>query len=495
MSAPARLVYVISDLHLGGVYPEAGAPNDRGFRICTHVPELAAFVDALARRPAGAPAIELVINGDIVDFLAESDNGEGRWSAFTAHADSAVAKLEAIMGRDRAFADALGRFLERGHRLVLTLGNHDIELSLPAVRRRLHALLGITGRHDFEFLFDGEAYLVGDVLIEHGNRYDPWNVVDYDGLRRVRSLQSRRQPVPRQYDFAPPAGSFMVATVVNPIKQAYKFIDLLKPENSVMAPLLLALEPGCRSGLARVAKLALSTMRHRLESAALPGHGGDISASDGMGGGGSDISAADADPDAALQAVLGDALGGDGAGFLNALDGGAAAPATGSDISAGGVLDLASGLFGLLTGDRREHAQSRLPTLLKAMRALQGPDVHDRAVEHAREYVDAAQTLARDGIRHVVFGHTHYPKQIPLAGGGYYFNAGSWADMMRFPGEALAGDEITALERLGEFLHDVGQGDYRRWIQFEPTYVRLAFDATGAAVDAELCDWTSGRDP
>ena len=60
--------YVISDLHLGGVYPTTNDPEDRGFRICTHVPELTRFIDALTAKPG---PLELVINGDLIDFLAE----------------------------------------------------------------------------------------------------------------------------------------------------------------------------------------------------------------------------------------------------------------------------------------------------------------------------------------------------------------------------------------------------------------------------------------
>ena len=29
--------------------------------------------------------------------------------------------------------------------------------------------------------------LLADLLIEHGNRYDAWNAVDYDGLRQIAS--------------------------------------------------------------------------------------------------------------------------------------------------------------------------------------------------------------------------------------------------------------------------------------------------------------------
>ena len=58
------------------------------------------------------------------------------------------------------------------------LGNHDIEMSLPAVRSALAKRLESTGKK-FAFIYDGEAHVRGGLLIEHGNRYDAFNVVDF----------------------------------------------------------------------------------------------------------------------------------------------------------------------------------------------------------------------------------------------------------------------------------------------------------------------------
>ncbi len=166
--------------------------------------------------------------------------------------------------------------MTQGGRLTVLLGNHDIELSLPSVRTAFRHALGVKPGHDFEFLYDGEAYVVGDALIEHGNRYDAWNQIDLDSLRRVRSLLSRRQDIPERYRFDPPAGSHMVASVINTIKIQYPFIDLLKPEEAAVVPILLALEPAYRSRLAAVAALAYRTLSHGLDAPAMPKFGGDI---------------------------------------------------------------------------------------------------------------------------------------------------------------------------------------------------------------------------
>lgn len=134
-----RQVYVISDLHLGGHLDPTNATG-RGFRIFTHGKELAAFINALANKPASGPDIELVINGDVVDFLAEKDPDSEGWSALKL-GPHAPEVLNNIVGREAAVFEALTALLRAEHRLTLLLGNHDVELSFPEVRARLeHAL-------------------------------------------------------------------------------------------------------------------------------------------------------------------------------------------------------------------------------------------------------------------------------------------------------------------------------------------------------------------
>jgi hypothetical protein len=135
--AAVRTVYVVSDLHLGGE-PEEGR---RGFRICTHENELATFIRSLGGRQ-DHPS-ELVLNGDTFDFLAEKASDEQPfWADFRGTEQAGLNCLNTI-AEDRCpgVIQALRADLEQGHRLVILPGNHDIELSLPAVRRRLRCCL------------------------------------------------------------------------------------------------------------------------------------------------------------------------------------------------------------------------------------------------------------------------------------------------------------------------------------------------------------------
>src|SRR5262249_16885606 len=144
-------------------------------------------------------------------------------------------KLAQVVGRTRPIWTALGEFLGRGGALTLMLGNHDLELCLPGVRRLLYETLG-EGR--LEFLYDNEAFTLWPVLIEHGNRYHEWNGVRHGALRRVRSQLSRGL-TPEEFPSMP--GSRLVVEVMNRLKEQYSFIDLLKPETAGVLPILAAL--------------------------------------------------------------------------------------------------------------------------------------------------------------------------------------------------------------------------------------------------------------
>src|SRR6185437_15756331 len=192
------------------------------------------FLAQLAEH-AGRDALELVVAGDFIDFLAEAP-GE----AWTASESAARDKLGEVLARSPALFDAFARCAQRLAGFTVLLGNHDVELAYPRVRDALFRRLG-TGPHRCCFIQDNEAYRAGDLLIEHGNRYDPWNAVDHDGLRQIVSAASRGEAPPRPLDVCP--GSQLVHGAMNPLKARYHFIDLLKPEGKVLALLMLEIEP------------------------------------------------------------------------------------------------------------------------------------------------------------------------------------------------------------------------------------------------------------
>ena len=155
-----------------------------------------------------------------------------------------MAKDSAYQPIFKAFSDLLKRDTRW---LVIQVGNHDIELALPAAQQALRDLLcaGDVARAKrlvFETTGRGWSCKVGPrlVLAVHGNAADPWNVVDHAGLEAAGlALLAGRRPVPMP---APNAGTTMVLNVINDVKQRYPFVDLLKPEDAPLMAVLAAVD-------------------------------------------------------------------------------------------------------------------------------------------------------------------------------------------------------------------------------------------------------------
>lgn len=427
-----RRLFIISDLHLGGRPPGEG---QLGFQMCRAYAELADFVDWVSTQPLPAnEERELVINGDVVDFLAEDDFDDGILAnEWTVDDSAALVKFDKIRERAGGFFDALADMLRAGHRVTFILGNHDVELSLPCVRARLEDVLGL-GR--LRFVYDGEAYTVGRVLIEHGNRYDRWNILNFDQLREERAVRSRRLDIGDRRDrlFRAPAGTLLVMSFMNPLKRRYRFIDLLKPETGAVLPLLLALEPdlefGLR-GLLRAAPIVRGIARFVHDSDGMPIDPGEL--------GGPEPS--DSLP-LTLDDVLREELGADAALFIeNTRD-----PAG----ELGGVREILAALRDM--AKRLREAATGLDNLAE-IKLASGDDMrrkrlraalaHTAAADHSfdlshevKSYRRAAVTLCkRGGFDVVVMGHTHLPKHVDLSSDvgrtSTYLNTGTWASVIR----------------------------------------------------------------
>src|SRR4051794_37756924 len=103
-----RRILIISDLHLGGRPDEVDAPGKitlPGFQICHAHGELVGFVRWVMTQGQGMPPedLELVINGDLVDYLADDDldGASLRAQVWTADEEQAIRKLDRIVKRTR----------------------------------------------------------------------------------------------------------------------------------------------------------------------------------------------------------------------------------------------------------------------------------------------------------------------------------------------------------------------------------------------------------
>lgn len=472
---------VISDLHIGGAQ---GADGGRGFRMLTQVDALARFIES-PPFSASATTKELIINGDIVDFLAEDDSestdGElrdTRWSSWTHDEDDALRTFNRIATRDARLFEAMRKIRATGVELTLILGNHDLELALPRVRRRLFQLIGGPA----QFIFDGEGYLIGDALIEHGNRYDGFNHVDYTELQRYRERLSRGEP-PGAEHFRPPVGSELVVEVMNRIKEEYPFVDLLKPEVEGVVPVLLALEPKYRDKLWQMLQLYRKA-RAAGPSGAQPGRASRAKV----------MAQTETKAEGMFRLVEDRIFGSQ-----------ARAPerrGSRSEVSARDRVDKiksdakqALGLLELLRGKGEPgDLESRLDALFDALRGVR-TDISFRREIEGDPFIQRAahELLRRPGVNHLILGHTHLPKLVthesdsrccPLPGTSYV-NTGTWADLIAFPPACFSDDRAIGIAALRLFVRDLEAGSFAKHLVFQPTFCRVQLLGERAVVDLQ----------
>lgn len=481
----SKKLYVISDLHIGGKYPndsdEGTTIINRGFRICTQVKKLSKFIKEIGDRGRQENInTELVINGDFIDFLAEEWKGENKWIPFIEDSLAAANQLEkVIIPRDQCFFDALSEFLDKGHKLTIMIGNHDVELSLPTVRSVLFKSLNAEGKK-LTFIYDGEAYQVGRVLIEHGNRYDGFNVVDFDGLRQIRSLQSRWE-YKNNFVFTPPLGSFLVATIMNKIKESYPFIDLLKPETTAAIPILLALAPQYRKHIFYIASLVHQARQHGPDEEGVIRYKSEISTTINDG-----------------RKILIDRFENSGVSpnkindFFQTLDSSDEIP-TRSDLRTEAEIASVSSstvwaYLQLLVARESKPLSSRLPALLTALQANRSDTSFVRDKEEKQYAIPAERLLKNEFVDVVIFGHTHLPKKVDFDN-GVYINSGTWADIIEFPYDLLKLPEDQALTELEKFVKDIESKEFDNYIKSQSNFALIELDNNGKVINAKLDDY------
>jgi UDP-2,3-diacylglucosamine pyrophosphatase LpxH len=433
-------LHVISDLHLGG---------EQGFQIFDQGQRVTRLVNHLRRRP-NKLHVGLVINGDLVDFLAERRT--------TTYFDpvGATAELERIF-RDPAFVpvwQSLQRFASTSKRsLIITLGNHDLELSLPWVQEQLLRKLSgdkAAARGRITLAFDGQGYRcrVGKatVLCTHGNEVDTWNVTPYEALRRIgRDAQLGTV----RTDWVPSSGARLVIDVMNDIKETYPFVDALKPEVGAVIPTLLALDPR----LAAKAGSALPSFARRGWDA--------LRRSTGFLGQG-DV-APGPTPEGGLARMLSDTFGEDGRQAIRYDDLDFLLEETEVRLMQGiepmQLVTASDGaeFLGIIGAVRNLFKRKgRSEVLREALEGL-GKDQNFELKLADATYL-ALNQRATPEVDFLISGHTHLERALPLSGQNrFYYNSGTWARLIRLTPEILGDSgrfksfydaiERTAIER------------------------------------------------
>jgi UDP-2,3-diacylglucosamine pyrophosphatase LpxH len=219
-NGPVKTVLVVSDLHLSA---GVNLRHQRNFLEDFHADK--ELVDFLLYFSSGAFAdreVELIINGDFLDFLAVPYvryYDDEFWSE-----QAALDKLKMIIEAHAEVFDAMEKFMRApSKKIVYVIGNHDAEMVLEGPREHFLSLFtdGVRAHLSILLNADGEYWPVPGVLVKHGHEYElAHHFHPQDSV--VTDERGRRY-------FLPPWGSYYVTRVINRFKQDRGYINSVRP--------------------------------------------------------------------------------------------------------------------------------------------------------------------------------------------------------------------------------------------------------------------------
>ena len=434
-------LYVVSDLHLGGQHPDQ--------KLCTQGPLLAGLVRHVRTRCQDTPKdrIVLLFAGDIIDFLIPHDDPEGLQPPLRSVAEARKIVRRVCNENPELILELRELLKEPNAEIVFLLGNHDLELRFPAVWEELTGRLidlGTKGR--LLPLCNGDTGYkcsIGgsSVLCVHGNEVDGWNVVDYAQLAAV-AAQNRDAESLSPPRWEPNHGTRLVIHKMNRLKQFlnYPFVDLLKPEQEVVAWLLGLLEPEfARSSLPDLLVSSfgakLTEVRHRQRS------GQGMLGSDVVSGVHVSLST-ESFGGKERQVGWSQRLCQTSAQLLEQAQ---------RDHEAGivpsSLVEQSEGHLGLprYLLDRVLHLRTKPEAIRHAVRDWSLGD-HSFVLSHQDELYTKLMVWLRQRRKQrrfdfVIAGHSHLARAIENDDGSYYFNSGTWMQLIRLSPAHLAQEE------------------------------------------------------
>jgi len=377
---------VISDLHVGDKGPLEDFVYEEAFMD---------FLDYLAGTggpPQKNQQIELVVNGDFIEFLQVPPLG-GR------DLSSGVSKIKTVLTRHKKVFQKLGAFLAAGNQIRIIPGNHDLELNFPRVQGLIADAVAGTDRSLKERLLFHPTffYLLPEVYIEHGHQYDSRNRVDLDHLIQDAVTQSLNLPW----------GSRFVIEIFNEIEARYGFIDNVKP---LLAGALIVLILDKDLFLERVPRflgLEVENLLGMLKRILWP-----------------EVRSLDARPER-LKQFHGDP---ESRKFIEDL----------AYLSGEELLQLGASQEKRLLGEKLWD-RAKLKILRQTLSLIQSTDQLWEQSNSDPNIGKAKEIMATRRVKWVVFGHTHGAKKVNV-GDGTYLNTGTWTDLLQLPS---SGEEQT----------------------------------------------------
>jgi len=429
----AEDVLIISDLHMA-------AERDRGlFQADKQLAEFLQWVHESTRN------CHVLLNGDVLDFLVDKKEA-------SIDLDDAADQAIAIAEKHQEVFKALQLIANSNeHELFILGGNHDPELALPSVQRKIETVLVPNCNHSpVRWFTNGEAALlqvgVANVLVEHGDQYDSWNWIDHEALRRIVCLASRN--IKYQGVYSAPPGSQLVINRFNPIRDKFHWLNTLQPFNPSILPLALevvlpSLSSTERDQIISAAREFRDFSQRSLTDTILSGFDSDS------------VYWANEDDERQLFSE-----------WLSQYE------------TEENVWGVASDLKAALA---RAIARLRTLTARATLKHISRRDSFFKLDDHDGQAKRVTKLVGK-GANLVVHGHTHSAKAYTLAS-GLYLNTGTWGQLTKLP-ESTASPEVWAsfveslrLNRAASFLR--------------ATFARIRKQEKGTT--AELCEWADGH--
>lgn len=203
--------FVIGDTHLG-----EGDDELEDFRQDA---EFAEFLQRIAD-----PQTTLFLNGDFVDFpqIAPFDTPGPNHLLWTEEAS--LTKLDAAIQAHPGCFAALKDFMARGGRLVVLIGNHDLDLAWRRVQDRFRVEVGGVGADVLRFTVGSEMF--HGVHVEHGHEFSSENC-PHDPRAFFHEYQGRMY-LERVW------GTDFMLQFYNDLERTHPYADNVKPMLSIL---------------------------------------------------------------------------------------------------------------------------------------------------------------------------------------------------------------------------------------------------------------------
>lgn len=216
----SKTIIVISDIHLGaGAIYQSTRNTLEDFHFDK---ELVDFLKYFSSGKYLNREVELIINGDLLDFLAVpyvNYFDDDYWSEA-----AALCKLEIILAAHSEVIAALVKFITiKNKSITYIIGNHDAEMILPRVKQAFLKLFAGENKDKFKILENEDEHYSPekDIIIKHGHEFETAH--HFSSKTSITEDQNGRKY------FVPPWGSYYVVRVINKYKEERDFVNAVRP--------------------------------------------------------------------------------------------------------------------------------------------------------------------------------------------------------------------------------------------------------------------------